>query len=158
MHRSSWRMSWVHSLTRNILPRVQSWTIASSSRRRTCALGGYSRRYQTKRLLVPVERDIDGVLCEGGQETSMGDGYIASAKESVIVGSPFWDASTAIELKSLLEKRVKRGLHCSILGRFSDEKGRAALTELSKIGKPENCTVLSWYEEANSKVQTFHFK
>src|SRR5207253_4588515 len=65
---------------------------------------------------------------------------------------------TAIELKSLLEKRVKRGLHCSILGRFSDEKGRAALTELSKIGKPENCTVLSWYEEANSKVQTFHFK
>src|SRR5579862_7484396 len=38
---------------------------------------------------------------------------IASAKESVIVASPFWDASTAVELKSLLEKRVKRGLHCS---------------------------------------------
>jgi phosphatidylserine/phosphatidylglycerophosphate/cardiolipin synthase-like enzyme len=83
---------------------------------------------------------------------------IASAEQSIIIASPFWDAKTASEMKSFLEKRVLRGLRCVILGRFSTPDERRALPDLLKLTRDGDCKVLSWFEDVNASDETFHFK
>ncbi len=43
---------------------------------------------------------------------------VAGAKHSLIVASPFWDAGTAGEMASLLDKRLSTGVRVWLLGRF----------------------------------------
>jgi hypothetical protein len=44
---------------------------------------------------------------------------VASAKQSLIVASPFWDAGTTAEMVALVRKKLAAGVHVSVLGRFS---------------------------------------
>lgn len=83
---------------------------------------------------------------------------IVSAQESLVIASPFWDFTTAGEIGSLLEKRLANGLRCVILGRFFTEDEKRAVDGLLKLKSVGDCSVLSWFEDSNATVETFHFK
>jgi phosphatidylserine/phosphatidylglycerophosphate/cardiolipin synthase-like enzyme len=82
----------------------------------------------------------------------------ASATQSLIVASPFWDAGTTAEMVALARKKLASGVQVSLLGRFSQELPANVKSELSKIASDAGCTILSWYEGKGTDTQTFHFK
>jgi hypothetical protein len=83
---------------------------------------------------------------------------VASAKKSLIVASPFWDAGTTAELVALARKKLASGVHVSVLGRFSHDLPPEVRSQLSKISNTPGCTILSWFEGVGTETQTFHFK
>ena len=83
---------------------------------------------------------------------------IASARQSLIVASPFWDAGTAADTVSLVRKKLAAGTQVSILGRFSRDLPAEVRAQLEKIIHDPACSVLSWFEGAGTETQTFHFK
>lgn len=83
---------------------------------------------------------------------------IASAKQSLIVASPFWDAGTTTEMVTLVGKKLASGVHVSLLGRFSQDLPANVKSQLEKISHNPACAVLSWFEGVGADTQTFHFK
>lgn len=83
---------------------------------------------------------------------------VASAKQSLIIASPFWDAGTSAELVSLAYKKLASGVQVSILGRFSRDLPADVRSQLCRIAADRGCAILSWYEGAGNETQTFHFK
>lgn len=83
---------------------------------------------------------------------------LASAKQSLIVASPFWDAATTAEMVSLARKKLSSGVQVSLLGRFSRELSADVRSELAKIAGAPGCAILSWFEGTGMETQTFHFK
>ena len=69
---------------------------------------------------------------------------IASAKQSLIVASPFWDAGTTAEMVALARKKLAAGLQVSLLGRFSRELPAEVKSQLGKIGSDPGCAILSF--------------
>ena len=83
---------------------------------------------------------------------------VASAKQCLIVASPFWDAGTTEEMVTLVRKKLLSGVHVSMLGRFSRELPPSVKTQLEKISHDPNCAILSWFKGEGTETQTFHFK
>jgi PLD-like domain len=83
---------------------------------------------------------------------------IASAKQSLIVASPFWDAGTTWEMVALARKKLASGVQVSLLGRFSRELPAEVKSQLGKISNTPGCAILSWFEGTGAETQTFHFK
>lgn len=83
---------------------------------------------------------------------------IASARQSLIVASPFWDAGTAADMVRLVRKKLAAGTQVSILGRFSRDLPPEVRAQLGKVIDDPACSVLSWFEGAGTETQTFHFK
>jgi phosphatidylserine/phosphatidylglycerophosphate/cardiolipin synthase-like enzyme len=83
---------------------------------------------------------------------------IASARQSLIVASPFWDASTTAEMVALVRKKLASNVQVSLLGRFSRELPVEVRTELDKLRHDSRCAILSWFEGEGPDTQTFHFK
>lgn len=83
---------------------------------------------------------------------------IASAKQSLIIASPFWDAGTTAEMVTLVGKKLASGVHVSLLGSFSRDLPADVRSLLIKIGDSSNCAIVSWFEGAGVDTQTFHFK
>jgi hypothetical protein len=83
---------------------------------------------------------------------------IASAKQSLIVASPFWDAGTTAEMVTLVRKKLTSGVQVSLLGRFSRELPPEVRAQLEKIRHDPHCAILSWFEGEGIETQTFHFK
>lgn len=83
---------------------------------------------------------------------------IASARQSLIVASPFWDAGTAADMVSMMRKKLAAGTQVSILGRFSRDLPAEVRAQLEKVTHDPACSVLSWFEGAGTETQTFHFK
>jgi hypothetical protein len=83
---------------------------------------------------------------------------VASAKQSLIVASPFWDARTTSEMVSLARKKLGSGVQIWLLGRFSRDLPGEVKSQLSKIAKQPGCAILSWFEGTGMETQTFHFK
>jgi hypothetical protein len=83
---------------------------------------------------------------------------VASAKQSLIVASPFWDAGTTAEMVALARKKLASGVQVSVLGRFSRDLPPEVKSQLGKISNDPGCTILSWFEGMGTETQTFHFK
>jgi len=83
---------------------------------------------------------------------------IASAKQALIVASPFWDAGTAADMVTLVRKKLASGTQVAILGRFSRDLPAQVRSELEKVCHDPACSVLSWFEGTGNETQTFHFK
>jgi phosphatidylserine/phosphatidylglycerophosphate/cardiolipin synthase-like enzyme len=83
---------------------------------------------------------------------------VASATQTLIVASPFWDANTATDLVNLVKKKLAAGTQVSILGRFANELPTSVRDELKKISHHPGCVVLSWYKGTGADTETFHFK
>ena len=83
---------------------------------------------------------------------------VASAKQSLIVASPFWDAGTTSEVVALARKKLASGVHVSVLGRFSQDLPPELKSQLGKIASDPSCAILSWYQGMGTETQTFHFK
>jgi phosphatidylserine/phosphatidylglycerophosphate/cardiolipin synthase-like enzyme len=83
---------------------------------------------------------------------------IASARQSLIVASPFWDASTTAEMVALVRKKLASDVQVSLLGRFSRELPSEVRAELEKLRYDPRCAILSWFEGEGAETQTFHFK
>jgi hypothetical protein len=83
---------------------------------------------------------------------------VASAKQSLIVASPFWDADTTEEMVALASKKLSSGVHVSVLGRFSRDLPPQVKSQLGKISNSPGCAILSWFEGMGTETQTFHFK
>ncbi len=83
---------------------------------------------------------------------------VASAKQSLIVASPFWDAGTTAEMVALARKKLASGVHVAVLGRFSRDLPPEVKSQLGKISNDPGCTILSWFEGTGTETQTFHFK
>ena len=83
---------------------------------------------------------------------------VASAKQSLIVASPFWDAGTTSEMVTLARKKLASGVQVSLLGRFSRELPPDVKSQLGRIANDPACTILSWFEGMGTDAQTFHFK
>jgi hypothetical protein len=83
---------------------------------------------------------------------------IATAKQSLIVASPFWDAGTTAEMVSLARKKLAAGVQVGLLGRFSRDLPADVRSELRKIAREDGCSILSWFEGTGAGTQTFHFK
>jgi len=82
----------------------------------------------------------------------------ASARQSLIIASPFWDAGTTAEMVSLARKKLSSGVQVSLLGRFSRDLPTNVRLELAKIANDPGCAILSWFEGTGLETQTFHFK
>jgi hypothetical protein len=83
---------------------------------------------------------------------------IASARESLVIASPFWDAVVGQEVAALLEARMRKSLRCVILGRFSNASERAALPSLNRLSACGEITIMSWFDGDEANRETFHFK
>jgi len=83
---------------------------------------------------------------------------VASAKQSLILASPFWDGDTTAEMVSLVRKKLEARVHVDLLGRFSRDLAADVKSELSRIAKAPHCAILSWFEGSGKETQTFHFK
>jgi hypothetical protein len=83
---------------------------------------------------------------------------VASAKQALIVASPFWDAGTTAEMVALARKKLASGVQVSLLGRFSRELPAEVKSQLCKIANDPGCAILSWFEGTGTETQTFHFK
>jgi phosphatidylserine/phosphatidylglycerophosphate/cardiolipin synthase-like enzyme len=95
--------------------------------------------------------------CSSDLRSSLLD-VIASAKHSLILASPFWDAGTTNEMVSLLNKKISVGVKVWILGRFSKDLSANLRSELRRIADDRECSILSWFEGTGDETQTFHFK
>ena len=82
----------------------------------------------------------------------------ASAQQSLIVTSPFWDAGTTAEMVSLSRKKLDSGVQIWRLGPFSKDPPAEVKSQLDKVADEPNCKILSWFEGAGNETQTFHFK
>lgn len=71
---------------------------------------------------------------------------IASAKQSLILASPFWDARTTDEMVTLVRKKLASGVQVSLLGRFSRELSSEVKAQLERIRHEPHCAILSWFE------------
>jgi hypothetical protein len=83
---------------------------------------------------------------------------IASATNSLIVASPFWDAGTTAEMVTLVRKKLMSGVHVSLLGRFSRDLPTEVKVQLERLRHEPQCAILSWFEGEGFETQTFHFK
>jgi hypothetical protein len=83
---------------------------------------------------------------------------ISGARENLVIASPFWDAVVAQEVAALLEPRMRRGLKCAILGRFSNASERVALPNLARLASCGEITIMSWFDGDEANRETFHFK
>lgn len=83
---------------------------------------------------------------------------VVSAKESLIVASPFWDAGTTSDMVSLVRKKLSSGVRVWLLGRFSEDLPGDVRSELDKVASDRRCAILSWFEGSGRETQTFHFK
>jgi hypothetical protein len=83
---------------------------------------------------------------------------ISGARESLVIASPFWDAMVAQEVGALLETRMRNGLKCVILGRFSNAGERVALPNLARLTSYGEITIMSWFDGDEANRETFHFK
>jgi hypothetical protein len=83
---------------------------------------------------------------------------ISSARDTLVIASPFWDAVVAQEVGALLETRMRNGLKCVILGRFSNAGERIALPNLTRLTKCGEITIMSWFDGDDANRETFHFK
>lgn len=88
---------------------------------------------------------------------------VASAQDSVLLASPYWDIETAGALGELVGKRLKAGLRVSILGRTANPntaRGRPLADLLDRYSAFDGFEVYTWYEpsEYDEWGRTFHFK
>jgi len=83
---------------------------------------------------------------------------ISGAREALVIASPFWDAVVAQEVVTILEPRMRRGLKCVILGRFSNADERVALPSLERLASSGEVTIMSWFDGDAANRETFHFK
>lgn len=83
---------------------------------------------------------------------------IASAKETLIMASPFWDAKATAELVTLIRKKLDAGVQISLLGRFARDLKDDVKSQLTQFSSHPGCAILSWIEGTGSELQTFHFK
>jgi phosphatidylserine/phosphatidylglycerophosphate/cardiolipin synthase-like enzyme len=85
---------------------------------------------------------------------------IASAQSRIILASPFWDATTANELASLLLRRLAAGVDVDILSRFANNDDAGGIVLKKRLSGQPRCRLFRWYEEHgnSSGRQTFHFK
>lgn len=85
---------------------------------------------------------------------------IASARQRLVLASPFWDEETAEEVADLLVRRIEAGVQVVILGRFTEQRGSAVTSTFRHLSRGGKCQVLSWFNVGREKtnVQTFHFK
>jgi phosphatidylserine/phosphatidylglycerophosphate/cardiolipin synthase-like enzyme len=83
---------------------------------------------------------------------------IASATNSLVVASPFWDAGTTAEMVTLVRKKLVSGVQVSLLGRFSRDLPTEVKAQLDKLRHEPQCAILSWFEGEGFETQTFHFK
>ena len=83
---------------------------------------------------------------------------ISGARESLVIASPFWDTAVAQEVATLLEPRMRCGLNCVILGRFSNAGERVALPHLKKLARCGQIKIMSWFDGDEENRETFHFK
>lgn len=83
---------------------------------------------------------------------------VASAKQTLILASPFWDRDTTAEMVSLVRKKLDAGVHVTLLGRFSRDLATDVRSELGRIAEDPDCAILSWFEGSGKETQTFHFK
>jgi phosphatidylserine/phosphatidylglycerophosphate/cardiolipin synthase-like enzyme len=86
---------------------------------------------------------------------------IATAREWLILASPFWDTETVTELAETLSRRLEAGVKVDILGRFDEKNNHVMRTLQSRLGGYERCQLFAWHEVDSSdwqKTQTFHFK
>lgn len=83
---------------------------------------------------------------------------ISNARETLVIASPFWDTVVAQEVGALLETRMRKGLKCVILGRFSNLNERVALPHLKQLTKCGEISIMSWFDGNEAKRETFHFK
>jgi phosphatidylserine/phosphatidylglycerophosphate/cardiolipin synthase-like enzyme len=85
---------------------------------------------------------------------------ILSARERIVLASPFWDPSTADELGVLLSRRLEAGVAVDILGRFgTDDEALKTLTSL--LSGHRHVRLFSWHvadPDDPFGSQTFHFK
>src|SRR5262249_16920722 len=84
---------------------------------------------------------------------------VAAASYRLVLPSPFWEISTALDIGGLARRRVDAGVRLDILGRF--DAGDEAKSHLDHIfaGCP-GVRMFRWYEPTPSgdAVTTFHFK
>ena len=83
-----------------------------------------------------------------------------SARERIVLASPFWDRSTAEELGEMLSRRLEAGVAVDILGRFNTND-EALNTLVSRLSGHEQVRLFSWNAVASGDPfgsQTFHFK
>src|SRR5262249_33731452 len=83
---------------------------------------------------------------------------ISGARETLVIASPFWDVVVAQEGGELLGARMRNGLKCIILGRFSNANDRAALPTLTRLTSYGEITIMSWFDGNEANRETFHFK
>jgi len=83
---------------------------------------------------------------------------VTSAKQSLILASPFWDAGTTSEIVTLAQKKRASDVKICLLGRFAEELRSDVKVELRKLASDTGCQVLSWFEGSGKDTQTFHFK
>ena len=83
---------------------------------------------------------------------------IASARRTLIVASPFWDFSTAAELLELVGRRLDAGVEVTLLGRFESHMDGATRRKFQEVSDVPNCSVMSWFNDVGTGVETFHFK
>lgn len=85
---------------------------------------------------------------------------ILSARERIVLASPFWDPSTAGELGVLLSRRLEAGVAVDILGRFrKDDEALKLLASL--LSGHQRVRLFSWHvadPDDPFGSQTFHFK
>jgi hypothetical protein len=89
---------------------------------------------------------------------------LASAKEHLLLASPFWDDETLDELADLLEEKIRQGVQLDLLGRdlsANTSSGRALSALVTRLGSPRSVRPIVWFyrsDAESSDVQTFHFK
>ena len=86
---------------------------------------------------------------------------VSSAKQELVLASPFWDAATVRELSVILSRRVLAGVSVKLLGRFTESETGLLHRYLSRLVRTGRCQVLRWYKPDNQDpfgFETFHFK
>lgn len=83
---------------------------------------------------------------------------VSGARDMLVIASPFWDAVVAEEVRALLEARIRNGLKCVILGRFSNAGERVALPNLERLAQCGEIKIMSWFDGDEANRETFHFK
>jgi hypothetical protein len=84
---------------------------------------------------------------------------VAAATYRLVLASPFWDVSTALDIGGLARRRVDAGVRLDILGRFdAKDEAKSHLDRL--FAGCKGVRVFRWYEPTQSgdAVTTFHFK
>jgi phosphatidylserine/phosphatidylglycerophosphate/cardiolipin synthase-like enzyme len=86
---------------------------------------------------------------------------VVTAKERIILASPFWDTETATELSNFLVRRIAVGVCVDLLGRFTGPHDTGWITLYTALSRYESCRFFVWYQPTGSNLfgtQTFHFK